>query len=104
MPARTVTGVSLVLVLLISTPALAADWPMSRRDANRSAASPEALPAQLQLQWSRDYPVLEPAWPDQPKMQFDAAYDPVVVGKMMFVGSSRTDSVTALDTETGEEK
>src|SRR5205085_5429614 len=35
---------------------------------------------------------------------FDAAYEPVVLGKLLLVGSSRTDSVTALDTATGAEK
>jgi outer membrane protein assembly factor BamB len=68
-----------------------------------TAASPE-LPAQLHLQWVRDYPQLAPAWPDQPKLQFDAAYSPVVLGKTLFLSSSRTDSVTALDTDTGAEK
>lgn len=35
-------------------------------------------------------------------MPFDAAYEPVVAGRLMYVGSSRTDSVTAYDTRTGE--
>jgi len=37
-------------------------------------------------------------------MLFDSAYEPVVLGKTMFVASSANDSVTALDTETGGEK
>src|SRR5262245_52739572 len=79
------------------------DWPMSRYDAGRTAASPHELPARMHLQWVREYPALAPAWPDQPKLQFDAAYDPVVLGRTMFVASPRNDTVTALDTETGEE-
>ncbi len=96
--------VCLALSLLGPAAAGAADWPVWRYDARRSAASPQALPAQLHLHWVREYPPLRPAWPDQSKMQFDAAYEPVVAGKLLFVGSSRTDSVTALDTATGVEK
>src|SRR5437762_2691614 len=98
--------VSLVLLVIGATPAIsrAADWPMWRYDASHTAASPQELPAELHLQWVRAYPPLKPAWPDHPRMQFDAAYDPIVAGKTLLVGSSRSDSVTALDTETGAEK
>src|SRR5437773_2562100 len=41
----------------------AADWPMGRYDAQRSAASPQELPAQLHLHWVREYPPQVPAWP-----------------------------------------
>src|SRR5207302_10044387 len=99
---RLALGLSLLLCLPVGMQA--ADWPMWRYDANRSAASPEDLPASLHLQWVREYPPLKPAWPDQPKMQFDAAYEPIVVDKTLFVGSPHDDALTALDTETGEEK
>lgn len=77
------------------------DWPHWRYDARRSGATPHALAPQLHLQWIRELPPPRPAWPDQPKMQFDAAYEPVVAGQTLFVGSTRTDSVTAYDTRTG---
>ena len=79
------------------------DWPQWRYDAQRSAASREELPAQLSSQWVRQLPRLKPAWPDQPKMQFDAAYEPIVSGQRLFVGSSLDASVTAYDTQTGSE-
>ncbi len=82
----------------------AADWPMWRHDARRSAASPQELAPRLHLHWVRELPPLTPAWPDQPKMQFDAAYEPIVLGKTLFVGSPRHDRITALDTESGAEK
>lgn len=41
------------------------------------------------------------AWPDQDMMWFDRQYEPVVLGQRMFVGSSRTDSLTAYDTRSG---
>jgi outer membrane protein assembly factor BamB len=95
---------SLSLCLLIPAAVPAADWPMWRGDAQRSGASPQELPAKLYVQWARDFPPLKPAWPDQAKMQFDVAYEPIVMGKMLYFGSPREDRVIALDTETGAEK
>ncbi len=90
--------------LFLPVPVWAADWPMWRYDAARTGASPQELPKQLHLQWVRQLPPLKPAWPDQAKMQFDAAYEPIVVGQTMYVGSSREDCVIALDTVSGTEK
>jgi outer membrane protein assembly factor BamB len=90
-------------VWLASATTHAADWPQWRYDAQRSAASPAALPTKLTLQWVRELPKLAPCWPDQPKMHFDAAYEPVVAGQKLFVGSSLENCVTAYDTRTGAE-
>lgn len=81
-----------------------ADWPQYRSDANRSASSPEQLPAALHLQWVRHLPAPRPAFPGEVRLWFDASYDPVVLGRTMFVPSMVTDSVTALDTETGAQR
>src|SRR5262245_1336036 len=80
------------------------DWPMSRHDARRSGATPLELPAQLHLHWSRQLPRLSPTWPDQPKLSLDAAYDPIVADDTLFLASSRTDSITAYDVTTGEQR
>ena len=83
------------------------DWPMWRYDANRSASSPQELPNKLYLQWVREYPQLKQAWEDplnQDLMQFDKVYEPVVLGKTLFIGSNVNDKLTAIDTETGKEK
>jgi PAS domain S-box-containing protein len=83
------------------------DWPLWRYDANRSAESPQRLPRKLYLQWVREYPKLEQAWENplnQDLMQFDKVYEPVAYGKTLFIGSSASDRLVALDTETGEEK
>src|SRR4051794_15572409 len=93
-----------ILSLAAPVPARAADWPMFRHNAQRTAATPEALPAKLHLHWVRELPPLKPAWPDQPKMQLDSIYEPIVLGKTLFVGSSRTDTLTAYDTARGAEK
>jgi outer membrane protein assembly factor BamB len=88
-------------LLALSGVALAADWPMWRCDTRRSATTPQELPGDLHLQWVRELPPLEPAWPDEPRMQFDATYEPIVAGKTMFVASPRSDSVTAFSTDSG---
>src|SRR5262245_22843080 len=92
-----------LIALTSAAQARAADWPMWRHDARRGAASPQQLPDKLHLHWIHELPALKPAWPDQPRMKFDACYEPVVLGKLLFFGSSRDDSVTALDTRTGHQ-
>jgi hypothetical protein len=82
--------------------AAGADWPMWRNDTGRTAESAEALAEHLSLRWSRQLPPLTPAYRDN-RLQFDAGYEPIVLGKRLIVGSSRDDSVTAFDTETGEQ-
>jgi outer membrane protein assembly factor BamB len=79
------------------TSASAVDWPTWRFDAGRSASTPEELPTSLNLQWTKVLPSLKPAWPEDPRLQFDASYEPVIAGDTLFYGSSRNDSVTAID-------
>jgi len=92
----------LFLILAGFASAQAADWPTWRCDAARTASSDQQLPDELHLQWVRKLPPLEVAWPDQDMMWFDRQYEPIVADRRMFVGSSRTDSVTAYDTRSGE--
>ena len=93
-----------VLVLSLACRAGAADWPTYRHDAQRSGASPHELPRELHLQWVKELPPLEPAWPDQPRLRFDVAYEPVAAAGLLFFGSSANDSVCALDAATGAER
>lgn len=92
----------LMAIVLLPRAVRADDWPMWRYDAARSASSAQSLASALHLQWVRDLGPLTTAWPDQPKMVLDRAYEPVVAGRTMFVGSSKHDTVTAYDTRTGE--
>ncbi|NOZ21561.1 MAG: PQQ-binding-like beta-propeller repeat protein [Planctomycetes bacterium] len=106
-PARRGLAICLSALFLALLPQLcmAGDWPMWRCDANRSASSPEELPRELHLQWVLELPTPAPCWPEtQPKLQFDVSYEPVVMGKLLFVPSMVSDCVTAYDTETGEQK
>ncbi len=82
--------------------AMAADWPMWRGDASRSAATSEQLAADLHLQWSLKRSALKPAWPEDVRLQFDASFEPIVMGKTMYVSSSTNDSVSAYDLDSGK--
>ncbi len=62
------------------------------------------MPAQLHLQWSRDFGTPKPAFPQEVRLAFDVTYEPVVLGETMFVPSMVTDSVTALDVATGAKR
>ncbi len=82
--------------------AQAGDWPMWRHDPGRTATSNEALPEELELLWTRQLPPSEPAYRDV-RLQFDAAPEPIVLGKRVFLASNSEDSVTAFDADTGKE-
>jgi outer membrane protein assembly factor BamB len=77
---------------------------MWRYDSGRTAASPLELPGQLYLQWKVEAAPPRPAFPHDNRLRFDLSYEPVVLGKTMFLPSMVTDSVTALETETGQER
>lgn len=94
----------LAAVCLATTLVQAGDWPQFRYDAGRTAASPHELPAELQLRWTRTFPTPQPAFPQEVRLAYDTSYEPVVSGHTLFVPSMVTDSVTALDTETGVER
>ncbi len=89
------------LCLLPPLTLFSADWPTWRADHGRSATTPEVLVPELHLQWTRDLGPQAPAW-SEPRLNFDDRYQPIVVGNRMYVASSRTDSVTALDVANGE--
>jgi outer membrane protein assembly factor BamB/SAM-dependent methyltransferase len=115
--------------LCLNAEAWAGDWPQWRYDAGRTADTPENLGSELFLQWVRQYPALKPAFPGTyptkaplrkeldaigPELatwvvngklgEFDKGYEPIVLGSTMFLGSSLSDRLTAIDIATGEEK
>ena len=93
-----------IVMFVATTSAAGADWPQYRGDAGRTAVSAEPLPAKLHRLWVRELPAPRPAFPTEIRLRYDATYEPVVMGKTMFVPSMVTDSVTALDTETGQQR
>ncbi len=90
------------VVGLVTHVAWAEDWPQWQHDGQRSGISQEKLPDQLHLQWIREFPTPQPAWPEVSRLLFDQSYEPVVLGKQIFVPSNSRDCLTALHTETGE--
>ena len=81
-----------------------ADWPQWRYGAGHGAVTPDALPQQLHLQWSRQLEEARPSWPTtQSKLGFDLASEPIVSGGRLFVPSSLTGTMTAYDTKNGKE-
>jgi len=94
---------SLFLTWCMVASAGAADWPMWRYDAARSASTPRALPAKLAVHWQHRLPPFEPAFPFTARLHFDASYEPVVAGKRLFIGSPVDGSVRAFDVATGKE-
>ena len=102
---RGTVSVAMLIVCLHGLEARGGDWPTYRHDLARTAATDEPLAPQLHLQWSRPYPALVASWLGEfPHLRFDANYEPIVVGKTLYFGSSDDDSVTALDTDTGRMK
>jgi len=93
-----------IVVALLTVPVRAGDWPQFRYNAGRTAASPHELPAELQLRWTRTLAAPRPAFPHEIRLGYDTSYEPVVLGRTMFVPSMVADSLTALDTETGAER
>ncbi len=94
--------VTLTMLFLTPSWVVFADWPTWRHDAARSGSCSEELPSKLYPRWSRELPAPQVAWPNEVRLQFDMANEPIVLGKMLFVGSSCDGSLRAFDTETGE--
>lgn len=101
-----VTALLCLLLPLLSAPADAADWPMWRFDAGRSAAGTETLPQQLQHAWTLQAPARVQAWDDPLNldlMPYDRLLEPIVLGNRLIVAFSDTDRVCAFETSSGRE-
>ena len=98
---RALVTVAALFCLIDPNAALPGDWPMWRYSLERNGVSAESLPETLNLHWSRQLIAPKPAWPNEPRLHFDASYEPVAVGKQLFVGSMVDGSVAAFDIETG---
>jgi len=62
------------------------------------------LADELYPQWARQLGSLTLAWPDQPKLDFERSYQPIVVGQRLIVASPRNDRVVCYSTRTGEQQ
>ncbi|MFK8115216.1 MAG: PQQ-binding-like beta-propeller repeat protein [Rubripirellula sp.] len=91
------------LMILVTASVSADDWPMYRSDSGRTATLSSEMPSELQLRWKRQLPALTPAFHSE-RLQFDAGYEPVSADGVLLIASSQTDSVTAYDTMTGDQR
>ncbi|MFK7777980.1 MAG: PQQ-binding-like beta-propeller repeat protein, partial [Gimesia sp.] len=96
--------ISMALLMTVP-PAIAGDWPMWRYDSGHTASSPDDLPDQLTLLWTRKWDKRDQAWDDplnNDLMTYDKIFEPVVSGKRMFLGFNDSDKLLAVDTENGK--
>ncbi len=91
---------------ILSTAAVAADWPTYMHDAARSGIAEERLATPLHDQWvfvPRHAP--QPAWPkpvkELPRVRFDDAFHVAVADGAVYFGSSADNKVYCLDASTG---
>lgn len=93
---------SIFAAVVAANLALAADWPTYRADAARSGYTAETIPNQLRLRWTFDTGhAPRPAWPTSERMEYDLAFQPIIVGDLVLFGSSADDQVYALDASSG---
>ncbi|MFT5471561.1 MAG: outer membrane protein assembly factor BamB, partial [Verrucomicrobiales bacterium] len=93
----------LLFILLASAISIrAADWPTYRADHLRSGDTPESIPNQLTLRWVHRLEAPRPAWPTSIRIDFDLAFQPIIMGDLVLFGSSADDQVRAIDAATGE--
>ncbi|MCF7847245.1 MAG: PQQ-binding-like beta-propeller repeat protein, partial [Kiritimatiellales bacterium] len=93
------------VLVLISTGVGAADWPQWRNDAQHTAYTPVALPAELDVQWSREFSPRRQAWPsplNQYLMQYDRQFEPVVMDGIMVLAFNDAYKVVGIDVDTGK--
>jgi outer membrane protein assembly factor BamB len=104
-PAARTGLVGIFLILCVTAGVrctLAADWKTFRADQARSGYTSEAFPNQLTLRWvHRAQHAPRPAWSSSQRMNFDQAFQPIIMGDTVVFGSSADDRVVAIDADTG---
>ncbi|NQU55196.1 MAG: PQQ-binding-like beta-propeller repeat protein, partial [Bacteroidetes bacterium] len=106
MRSHIIKGLCLFLLFFSTAQLFAQDWPMWRYDSGRTASSPQEIPADLHLQWTRHYTAREMVWDDplnQDLMNFDRLFEPISVGDILYVGFNDQDKIVAINNNTGEE-
>ena len=91
---------------LMKSDVTAEDWPMWRCNAQRTAATNGTVPDELDVLWQKDLQARNQAWDDPLNldlMSYDRVFEPVVVGKRLFLSFNDRDKVSAFDTDTEAE-
>ena len=108
---------TLWIALWVGTASAAAvDWPVYRHDLARSGATDAvAKVRELKPAWTHRAPMApQPAWDATARQDayhgirwlperrlYDAGFEPIIVGRTIYFGSSADDTLYALDLETG---
>ena len=80
--------IGLLLVSILITPALAADWSMFKNDLSHSGYTDDAVNPPLTLKWAKD-------------LGFETDSSPVIVNEVLYIGT--TFGIFALDAKSGKE-
>ena len=89
--------IAFVLLILLSplqSFAAAEDWPMWRGNAQRTAVSTGALPAEFNLLWQKNLQPRDQVWDDPLNldlMTYDRIFEPIVVGNRLFLSFNDRD-------------
>ena len=84
---------------------IAADWPMWRGDAMRSASSEESLGKTLRIEHVIKGTPRKQTWEDPLNadvMTYDRILEPIILGEQLFVGFNDSDKVVAYDLKSGK--
>lgn len=104
---RTPTALFFAILALVSLPSVAAEnWPMWRYDSERSAASTNSVPDDLNVLWKRQFDPRQPAWDDPLNldlMTYDRTFEPIVMDGRLFMGFNDSGKLLAIDTATGND-
>src|SRR5688572_2212345 len=93
------------LLLTLTGRVEAAEWATFGGNPGRTHHTAQELPGKLAPRWTvKRAQAPTPAWPISQRMTFDRADPPVVAGGAVYVGSSATGKVSALDAATGKER
>ncbi len=99
--------IAVLAILATASPVICADnWPMWRCDAQRSAASANQLPEELNLLWRKQFSPRKQAWDDPLNldlMTYDRLFEPIVMDGRLFVGFNDQDKLVAFDASSGKE-
>ncbi len=96
----------LLFITILNFGVNGADWPMWRYDAGHTAASPAELPETFNPTpvWVLNFSQRVQVWDDplnNDMMAYDKIFEPVVMGKRMFVSFNDKNKVVAFNTDTG---
>lgn len=111
---RTTSCVLRLLLMVITTPTIAADWPTYRGNISRTGSTSEELqlplfpawvyvsPAPPELSWSTGEGRIMEGKVLGSRVKYDDVFHPVIVGGKLYFGSSADDQLHCLNLQTGK--